>query len=532
MLAAAIGVAAPAFADTGQADLTDYIKARAADADGQVAAAAASYAQALSAAPGNQVVAIRAYREALAAGDYDLAVRASQVLQASGVAPADSALLSLADAVHQGDKRAAGAAIDRLGSGPLAFLAPILRGWQAFDQGVADPLAPLDAVGENPLGRRYAAENRALLLIAIGKTNDGVAALRATLGADQGSFDLRINAAQLLTAKGKKDIAAALLSGSDPVLATLRADLGDGVRPSFAFGVSRLFSRLAADLAHSEPTPLSIVLTRAALRAEPGNDRARLVLAEALAGDDATEGALATLDQIDAHSPFRAVARSARVTVLDHAGDQAGALAAAKALAEADGATSEDAQLYGDQLIDADDYAGAARAYGMAIERAGEATDWTMYLQRGGALDQSGDWAAARPVLEKALALAPNEPLALNYLGYADLEHGENVSAARAMLEKASSLKPDDPSITDSLAWAYFKQGETAKALPLLERAAKGQPGDVEINEHLGDAYWTAGRYYEARYAWRAASVYADPPAGTRLASKIANGLGAGAAQN
>ena len=50
----------------------------------------------------------------------------------------------------------------------------------------------------------------------------------------------------------------------------------------------------------------------------------------------------------------------------------------------------------------------------------------------------------------------------------------------------------------------------------MLEQAAQGQPADVEINEHLGDAYFAAGRRVEARFAWKAASVYAEGAAAAR----------------
>ena len=102
------------------------------------------------------------------------------------------------------------------------------------------------------------------------------------------------------------------------------------------------------------------------------------------------------------------------------------------------------------------------------------------------------------------------QPVALNYLGYAQLERRENVKAAMSLIEQASALKPDDPSITDSLGWAHYLTGDVHRAIPALERAVQGQPSDATINEHLGDAYWAAGRRYEARYAWSAAAVFAD----------------------
>jgi tetratricopeptide (TPR) repeat protein len=523
-----LGVSSPAMAAANAGDLAAYLKARAAEAQGSVGDAAADYTTALAADPNNPDIALRAYRTALDAGDYALADRALLTLQQAGVAPPDAAIVSLADAIHAGDKRAASAAIDRMGDTPLGFMAPVLKAWEAYDDGAADPVALLASGDASSIGRRYAAENRALLLIATGKTDDGVAAVRALLGPDQASFDLRIAAAQLLAAKGKSDLAQSVLAGADPVLTALRGSIGDGVKPSLSFGASRLFDRIASDLGHGDPSPLTVTLTRAALRIDPHDDRARLLLAQTLEQEDATDLSLAVLDGVDMRGPFASIARAARVAVLSDAGRDEQALAAAKVLADAPGATAEDAQRLGDAYVALEQYGEAARAYDMAITRAGSDADWAMYLQKGGALDESGDWAGARAALQKAVAMAPNEPMALNYLGYAELEHGEDLAGAAKLLEKASALKPGDPAITDSLGWAYVKLGHPDRALPLFERAVQGEPADVTINEHLGDAYWQTGRFVEARYAWRAASVTADGADKHRLADKIANGLGRG----
>lgn len=59
-----LGAIAPAGADTSR--IADYLKARAADADGNSALAVAGYASALDDMPASPVVAVRAYREALA----------------------------------------------------------------------------------------------------------------------------------------------------------------------------------------------------------------------------------------------------------------------------------------------------------------------------------------------------------------------------------------------------------------------------------------------------------------------------------
>lgn len=512
------------------ADLGEYVKARAASAEGAVDVAAAGYAAALAAAPGDEVVAMRAYRNALAAGDIALARRAAVVLVRSGVAPADTAILEFADAVRTRDRVRADDALGKIGAGPLDFLAPILRAWLAFDRG-ADPFPILDNVKEAGLSGRYIAEHRALLLIASRRLEEGVAALQAAVGADPGSVDLRWNAATLLTGIGQSRIARDVLSGDDPVMTALRDGLRRG-RPGAAFGTSRLLTRLAADLSGQETQALSILLTRSALMLDPGDDRAKLLLAAALAGERAFDRAILVLDTVKADGPFHGAALAERVGMLRQQGAPERALALAQGLATRRGADVRDLQRYADGLSDLGRDAEAATIYQQVVDRVGAAATWIHHLQLGGSLERSDQWQAALPHLRKAVELAPEQPVALNYLGYAQVERGENLTEAVALLERASRLRPDDPAITDSLGWGYYRSGDVAKALPLLERAAQGQPSSATINEHLGDAYWKSGRRFEARYAWRAASLYAEDDQKGRLATKLADGLGQRTAAN
>ncbi len=506
------------------ADARAYVRARAAAAEGAVDVAAAGYAAAMATAPDDEVIAIRAYRNALAAGDMVLAHRAAGVLTRSDVAPADVAILDFAVALQRRNIVAAEDALGKIGAGPLDFLAPVLRAWLAYDRG-ADPMPLLDKASESGLSRRYIAEHRALLLIAGNRTEDGVAALRAAVGADPGSVDLRWNAAVLLAAKGKRDIAQSLLAGDDPVLSGLRSRLKKGPKPGAAFGASRAFTRLAADLAGQETQTLSILLTRSALLLDPSDDRARLLLADALGGERAYDRALGALDGVRKDSAFYSAALSERVGLRSKQGDTAGALALASSLAKAPGAAVADRQRYADLLSGQGREGEAAEVYAAALAQAGEKATWVNHLQLGGALERAGKWEAALPHLRKAVELAPEQPVALNYLGYAQVERGENLVEATELLERASKLRPDDAAITDSLGWGYFRQGDIARALPLLERASQGDPSSATINEHLGDAYWHAGRRFEARYAWSAAAIYAEGEQKTRLSAKVADGL-------
>ncbi|MHA6723101.1 tetratricopeptide repeat protein [Sphingomonas sp. RS2018] len=505
--------------------LAAYVRARAADADNRSDIAAPAYATALAGAPGNPVVAARAYREALAAGDMPLVRRSIATLHAAGVAPGDTALIALADAVAAKRWDAADAAADALGKSTLDFLAPSVRAWIAFGRKGSDPLALLpDGDGGNPIGRRFADETRALLLIGGDRVDEGLAQIRAILTANAGNLEFRLAAAELLRGRGRDADAAALLAGDTPALAGLRDRVGKQ-RAGAAHGLARLFDRLGRDILGSEAATLAVTLTRAALILDRDDDRARLILAEALARSRDPMNALSLLDRIGRRSESAGEAASLRVTILNRAGRTDDAIAAARPLAIAPGATAADAQRLADLLAASGRNDEAATVYATAIARAGAGADWSLYLQQGGALDEAGRWDEARTALARAVALAPDQPLALNYLGYAQVERGENIAAARQLLERAVRLEPDDPNIADSLGWAWHRSGQTAKGAVLLEKAARQAPGDTTINEHLGDVYWALGRRYEARYAWRAAAVEAEPADLTRLTAKIAQGI-------
>ena len=449
-------------ADTG--DIAAYFRARAADADGRVDIAAASYARVLAASPADPVVAIRAYREALEAGDMALATRAAAVLTKAGVAPADAALIPLADAARSDDAKAASAAIATLAAGPLVVLAPSLYAWVAHREG-RDPAPALATATKDPVANRFAIETRDLIAKA-------------------------------------------------------------PARQSLAFGVSRLLAHLASDLALGDPSPLSIALTQAALRADPSYDRARILLADALARSKLVDRALVVLDQVGPKSTFAAAAAAERIDVLASADRNGEALAAAKNRVDQQGAGTADWQRYADLLVTTGNAAEAASYYRRIIDADRKAGGtWGAWLQYGGALDQAGRWPEARDALEKAVARGPAQPLALNYLGFAQVEHGDDIPASIRLLERASSIDPKNASIIDSLGWAYHLSGDTRRALPLLETATQAEPTNAEIADHLGDAYWSVGRNYEARYAWRAALLTADASETSRIAAKIANGL-------
>ncbi|MFK3888370.1 tetratricopeptide repeat protein [Sphingomonas sp. NPDC079357] len=523
LAAALASTALPASAAT--VDPAAYARARIAEADGAIASAAQEYARVLADDPQDISIALRTFRAAVRAGDMPLADRAAAALAAQSAAPSDTALLALARAARDGNRLGAEAALKRFDGDRLRILAPPLRAWLAFESG-GDPFAALAQTPDEPVARRFAAETRALLLIATGRTDEGVAAVRALGGAaDLAALDERVAAARLLIGQGKDTVARALLDDNAGSTA-LRIEPARGARPTLAFGASHLFTRIAADLATGEdPGVLTYTLLRAALRADPANDRARLLLAGVLAGDDALDAGLALLGEVPADSPYASLAATGRVQMLADGGREEEALALLDTLSVTKKTPVGDIQRLADLQMQLDRPVQAVPLYARLVKQAGAGADWTDWLQYGAALDGAGRWPAARDALQKAVAKGPDQPLALNYLGYALTQHRERIDEAQAMLEKAARLKPDDAAIADSLGWALYLRGQPERALPLIERAAERDPLNAEIGEHLGDLYWQAGRRYEARYVWTAAQSTATPAVTARLATKIERGL-------
>jgi tetratricopeptide (TPR) repeat protein len=113
---------------------------------------------------------------------------------------------------------------------------------------------------------------------------------------------------------------------------------------------------------------------------------------------------------------------------------------------------------------------------------------------------------AALRELTALLKARPDDPAALNALGYTLADHHQHLARARALIERAYAAAPANAAIVDSLGWVLFQQGHSDQALPYLSAAyADDRGGDIAA--HLGEVLWTLGRRTEADRIWSAASV-------------------------
>jgi tetratricopeptide (TPR) repeat protein len=175
-------------------------------------------------------------------------------------------------------------------------------------------------------------------------------------------------------------------------------------------------------------------------------------------------------------------------------------------------------------------YSQAVTYYDRALSLVGkpEKRHWVYFYARGTSYERLKNWPAAEADLEKALALYPEQPLILNYLGYSWIDQGRNMKQGMALIEKAVALKPDDGYIVDSLGWAHFKQGNFKEAVRYLERAVELKPDDPVLNDHLGDALWRVGREREAKFQWdQALSLKPEADDVDKIKKKLEQGLSA-----
>jgi tetratricopeptide (TPR) repeat protein len=102
---------------------------------------------------------------------------------------------------------------------------------------------------------------------------------------------------------------------------------------------------------------------------------------------------------------------------------------------------------------------------------------------------------------EHILGLQPEDPTALNALGYTLTDMTDRHKEAYPLIRRALELEPENPAILDSMGWVLFKLGRAREALPYLERSWELQR-DPEIAAHLGEILWSLGRIDDARQAW------------------------------
>jgi tetratricopeptide (TPR) repeat protein len=300
-----------------------------------------------------------------------------------------------------------------------------------------------------------------------------------------GNFDERHGRADQAKARYQKFIQQN--AGSELALSVLASRPAGRPQPlvrSAADGLAEALFDLASVLNQAETIDLALLYDRFALALRAQFGLAQLLLADVLSTQNKPEESLTVLAEIPPASPYRWSARLRSAINLDTLDRTDEAIAQLRTMAaEQTDSIGAEVQL-GDLLRNKKRFAEAVAAYDEGIHRAEGAhlpERWSLFYDRGVALERSGQWQRAESDLQHALELKPDQPLVLNYLGYSWIDRGENLDRGLKMIEKAVELRPEDGYIVDSLGWAHYRMGDYDGAVQYLEKAIELVPQDPTI---------------------------------------------------
>lgn len=279
-----------------------------------------------------------------------------------------------------------------------------------------------------------------------------------------------------------------------------------------AEGVAEAFFSIAATLRQGEAgVDLAHMFISLAIYENQDYDLARLLLADILESREMFAEANAQYDAIDKNKESYYTAQLRKANNLVQMNDYDGAELLMKSLT----LESNNPQLYldlGDVLRLNGNQNEAIEYYTKAIDATQNTNPnkWVLYYARGISYEQNNQWNLAEKDFQKALTLSQKHYAVLNYLGYSWITRGVNTELAFSMLVDAYNQAPQDGNVADSLGWAFYRLGKYDYAVFYLEKATETEAANPIICDHLGDAYWMAGRKNEARFQWQHALALKD----------------------
>ncbi len=402
---------------------------------------------------------------------------------------------------------------------------PILLAWSYVAAGQTDAALALLRAASQPQAHGIDDLHAALIADLAGR-NDLAAKLYAQTEQRLGGVNLRLaemiasfDARQGRPMQAEQALDRVVRGSPNLAIAApdLLADIATRPVETPLDGIAEAYLQLAVVLQQQGAAEPAIMLLRLTLDLRPKLGAALLLLSELQQQLHHPELALHALDGDAPDDPLRAVVAMHRVGLLTALGRNADAERRLQDLAASHPASPVPLVALGDlDRMDSRNEQALAR-YDQAIALVPQPgpADWGLFYDRAIALDALHRWPAAEADLRHALALSPDQPSVLNYLGYSYAVQNRELPQAQALIERALAHEPDDGAIMDSLGWVLLRRGDVPGALRWLERAVALTPEDPTVTGHLGDAYQAAGRPAEAQAQWRRA-LGLNPPTADR----------------
>jgi len=125
-------------------------------------------------------------------------------------------------------------------------------------------------------------------------------------------------------------------------------------------------------------------------------------------------------------------------------------------------------------------------------------------FMRGALYEREKNFDAAEQQFRKVLEAEPNNPGALNYLGYMFADRNVRLEEAQQMISKALDIDPGNGAYLDSLGWVHFRLNKLDQAAGELQEAIVKAGKDPTVHDHLGEVYFKQGKIREAIQQWEA----------------------------
>jgi Flp pilus assembly protein TadD len=528
----------------GESLLGNYLAGRMARGERDAGAAADFYSRALQSDPQNEAILEQTFLLEATAGRWENAVRLAESLVKEEPGHRVAQLVLGCKAFRDGDFKVAEEHFNQARKGPIADLTAALAGsWtRAADGRFDEALTSLDDLEDAEWARFYERYHRGLIADLAGKREIAREAFAEAFGKNTGTLRIAEAYARHLAAHGDRKDAVKVLrrhiqktSGhplSTALLETLEAKSDPGyLAATPREGLAEVFYGIGDALTGEGGIEMGIVFLQLALYLEPTLPLANLALAEAWEATKKPEFAIEAYGRIEESSPLWLSVQIRKAFALNNIEKVDEAKALLVDIAAKRDTDYRPLDALGNILRSHERYDEALGYYDRAISLSGapEKKNWTLYYARGVCYERLKQWDKAEADFKRALALDPDQPLVLNYLGYSWVDQNINLKPAIELIKKAVKLKPDDGYFVDSLGWAHYRMGNLPEAVEQMERAVELKPDDPVINDHLGDAYWQVGRRLEAKYQWQQSlTLKPDKDLVTVVEKKLKVGLSGG----
>lgn len=521
-----------------------YLSGRFARSQYETSSAAAFYRGALARDPGNEVLLEQAFQMEATSGNWPRAVSLAKDLSSKQPANRMAQIFLGIASFKAGDYDKADTHFQAAGEGPIGELTGALaRAWVKQAQGKSRAaLALLESPKQAEWAQFYLRYHRALIADVAGRKADADTAYQRVFKQDSKTLRTALAYAQHAAKWGNAKLARTILRGQldkakggegHPLAKALYAQIQNGDKIDIVIktpseGLAEVFYGLGEALTGEGGVSIGVLYLQMALYLEPEQPFALAALANAYEAAKQYQEAIDTYDRIPKGSALQSAIDIRKAFNLNSLDKVEEAKAVLEQVAKNDPDDIKPLDALGNVMRARKRYQEAIVYFTRAIKLIPkpDKRHWGFYYARGTCYERLKKWPQAEADLEKALRLSPEQPMTLNYLGYSWIDQGRNLKRGLAMIEKAVALKPDDGYIVDSLGWAHFRMGHFKEAVRYLERAVELKPDDPVLNDHFGDALWRVGREREARFQWeQALTLEPEPEDAVKIQKKLERGL-------